>query len=261
MEEFQDKYKGKANLPSKEQGKANAWLPRSEVKKLRRLLDMPITAARLHKQPRKRMQRPPGGKKRGRVVVMLSKRAGAAMVSQETLEEVQQQPRRKAPFLWRGMTLFTKPEEVRAEENMAYVQLEEEVFQVRVTQPQAWREMVERERKLETLSEALILKLKSSGKELDPRLFDKDEAAAFAESDKNEWESWIKNKVIERINPDVARQVDRSLVFRAPLRMVRTNKSKEAMKLIAKSRLVVPGHLDPQLGDYRTDSPTVASCG
>ena len=120
--------------------------------------------------------------------------------------------------------------------------------------------MVERERKLETLSEALILKLKSSGKELDPRLFDKDEAAAFAESDKNEWGSWIQNKVIERINPDVARQVDRSLVFRAPLRMVRTNKSKEAMKLIAKSRLVVPGHLDPQLGDYRTDSPTVARC-
>ncbi|CAJ1408326.1 unnamed protein product [Effrenium voratum] len=257
VEEFQDKHKGKANLPSKEQGKANAWLPRSEVKKLRRLLDMPITAARLHKQPRKRMQRPPGGQKRGRVVVMLSKRA--AMVSQETLEEVQQQPRRKAPFLWRGMTLFTKPEEVRAEENMAYVQLEEELFEVRITQPQAWREMVERERKLETLSEALILKLKSSGKELDPRLFDKDEAAAFAESDKNEWGSWIKNKVIERISPDVAWQVDRSLVFRTPLRMVRTNKSKEAMKLIAKSRLVVPGHLDPQLGDYRTDSPTVAS--
>ena len=112
--------------------------------------------------------------------------------------------------------------------------------------------MVERERKLETLSEALILKLKSSGKELDPRLFDKDEAAAFAESDKNEWGSWIKNKVIERISPDVARQVDR---------MVRTNKSKEAMKLIAKSRLVVPGHLDPQLGDYRTDSPTGQCCG
>ena len=259
VEDFPAKHKGKVNLPLKERGKANAWLPRTEVKKLRRLLDLPITAARLHKQPRKRMQRPPGGKKRGRVVVMLSKQAGAAMVSQETLEEVRQQPRRKAPFLWRGMTLFTKPEEAIAEENMAYVQLEEEFFQVKVTQPQAWREMVEREKKLEALSEALILKLKSSGKELDPRLFDKDEAAAFAESDKNEWESWIKNKVIERINPDVARQVDRSLVFRAPLRMVRTNKSKEAMKLIAKSRLVVPGHLDPQLGDYRTDSPTVAS--
>ncbi|CAJ1419645.1 unnamed protein product [Effrenium voratum] len=64
VEEFQDKYKGKANLPSKEQGKANAWLPRSEVKKLRRLLDMPITAARLHKQPRKRMQRPPHSEER-----------------------------------------------------------------------------------------------------------------------------------------------------------------------------------------------------
>ena len=69
---------------------------RSEVKKLRRLLGMPITAARLHKQPRKRTQRLCGGKKRGRVVVVLSKQAGAAMVSQETLEEVQQQPRRKA---------------------------------------------------------------------------------------------------------------------------------------------------------------------
>ena len=67
----------------------------------------------------------------------------------------------------------------------------------------------------------------------------------------------MKNGVIRRLAPGEAAKVPRSTIFRAPLRMVRTNKaSSQLAPLIAKSRLVVPGHLDPQLGEFRTDSPT-----
>ena len=42
------------------------------------------------------------------------------------------------------------------------------------------------------------------------------------------------------------------------MRFVRTNRSKNPEVLEAKSRLIVPGHLDPQLGTFRTDSPTTS---
>ena len=39
--------------------------------------------------------------------------------------------------------------------------------------------------------------------------------------------------------------------------MLRVNKATTPLlPLIAKSRLIVPGHLDPHLGEFRTDSPT-----
>ena len=39
-------------------------------------------------------------------------------------------------------------------------------------------------------------------------------------------------------------------------RVVRTNKSDKKEELIAKSRFVVPGHNDLDLGQFRRDSPT-----
>jgi hypothetical protein len=57
-----------------------------------------------------------------------------------------------------------------------------------------------------------------------------------------------------------AEKIPRRKIFSLPLRMVRTNKAKVIdgiiAELIAKSRLVVPGHVDPELGDFRTDAPT-----
>ena len=52
--------------------------------------------------------------------------------------------------------------------------------------------------------------------------------------------------------------VDRSKIISAPMRYVRTNKGRTDDALVAKSRLVLPGHRDPQLGLYRTDAPTTS---
>ena len=38
--------------------KANEWLPRREVEQLAQLLDVPLSAARVHRRPRKRLQHP-----------------------------------------------------------------------------------------------------------------------------------------------------------------------------------------------------------
>lgn len=58
---------------------------------------------------------------------------------------------------------------------------------------------------------------------------------------------------------NVRENAPRSKIFWIPLRWVRVNKGKELGKvnnIIARSRLVIPGHADPQLGEFRTDSPT-----
>jgi hypothetical protein len=43
------------------------------------------------------------------------------------------------------------------------------------------------------------------------------------------------------------------------MRFVRTSKGDKVKELKAKSRLVVPGHKDPDLGEFRTDSPTTST--
>ena len=71
--------------------------------------------------------------------------------------------------------------------------------------------------------------------------------------------SWLKNKVVRRLTDEEASKIDKRLIFRAPARMLRVN-NKGALEgiLRAKSRFIIPGHLDPHLGNYRSDSPTTA---
>ena len=45
---------------------------------------------------------------------------------------------------------------------------------------------------------------------------------------------------------------------KAPARIVRVNTGVLDGVLKAKSRMVIPGHLDPHLGEYRSDAPTTA---
>ena len=53
-------------------------------------------------------------------------------------------------------------------------------------------------------------------------------------------------------------------MFCLPARFVYTNKSKDGSELIAKSRMVIPGHVDPDgeklvdEGGFRTDAPTAS---
>jgi len=75
--------------------KRNEWLRSEEVKQLARVMDMPITAVRVHRQPRTVLQPPPAGKERRRITVMLLEKRGDAVVSQEESKEVEDHPRRK----------------------------------------------------------------------------------------------------------------------------------------------------------------------
>ena len=55
-------------------------------------------------------------------------------------------------------------------------------------------------------------------------------------------------------------KVPRDQIFASPLRYVRVVKGDpEGTDWKPKSRLVIPGHLDPQLGEFRTDSPTASA--
>ena len=85
-----------------------------------------------------------------------------------------------------------------------------------------------------------LLKMKASGKELDPKAFDQQEAKQFLESDRAEWTQWIKNGVVRILSPTEARTVPRNKIFAVPLRMVRTNRSEALDKLLSKSRMVAP---------------------
>ena len=121
-------------------------------------------------------------------------------------------------------------------------------------------QFLQREEADQKVCETFLLRMKASGKELDPRHFNFDEQEKFREADSAEWLSWIKNGVVEVVPKHLVSQIPKEKVFKTPLRWVRVNKNKEvdaAAQLLAKSRLVVPGHADPHLGEYRTDAPTV----
>lgn len=77
------------DLPKKKIGqesgerRCNSWLSRSELRSLRRLLQLPVKAARIHYAPRKRLQRPPNGRPRKRISVLLGEEPSMALLVQE----------------------------------------------------------------------------------------------------------------------------------------------------------------------------------
>ena len=236
--------------------RANEWASRSEVQRLASLLDLPLSGVRYHHTPRKRMQAPPGKRRRGRITVMLSKE-GTAMVCQETSQEVAERPKRKAAQEWRGMTLFLKDgKEPEKGSQEVVVELPHGVYAVQVSDEKEWKRQKEQEEDNQAFVEAFLLVNKANGKELDPRFFNNQEAEAFKEADRKEWESWIKNNVVRRLTAEELKNVDRQHVFTAPARMVRVNKGAIEGILKAKSRMVLPGHTDPGLGSFRSDAPT-----
>ena len=236
--------------------RANEWASRSEVKKLSTLLDLPLVSVRYHHQPRKRFQKPYGDHPKARITILLSDEAGTALVTQESFEDVEKHPRKKCSHPWRGATLFLREEEGSKREKRVFVELPSGVYSVKVSDEHLWQSMKEREESDRAYFEAFILQMKANGKELDPKHFNEEERVAFKEADRKEWQSWIKNKVVKRLSDEEARKVDRRLIFRAPARLVRVNKGAMEGVLKAKSRMVIPGHLDPHLGSYRADAPT-----
>ncbi len=243
--------------------RCNSWMSRSELRSLRRLLQLPVKAARIHFAPRKRLQRPPNEQPRKRISVLLGEEPNMALLVQEEAEDMRKNPRRKAPFLWRGMTIFVDAQEKKGEESLSevYVQKEGKTFATTWDPKKAdlWYIFLAREKQRRLVYEVFLRRMKQNGKELDPKFFDKDEEQAFKQADQKEWQSWVDNGVMRLLTKEEASRVPSNKVFRISLRWVRVNKNKEVdflSRLVAKSRLVVPGHADPGLGDFRSDAPT-----
>ena len=254
---------------AEEGGLQNEWISRFEIDLLKRLTGLPVTAARIHRAPRKRMQKPPKMISRARLSILLGEDPGDIFVVEETAAQVKDQPRRKAGFRWRGMTLFFRedmgPPPKRNDQLFSTkIQLPTGVYEVLLT----WEERREFELqyvqdvKDVLVAEVMLQKLKASGKELDPKAFNEEEKRAFDASDTQEWKQWLDNGVVRKLTSAEAAKVPRWEIFKSPLRWVRTNKTGNLLlPLVAKSRLVIPGHLDPQLGSFRADSPTVSLQG
>lgn len=160
------------------------------------------------------------------------------------------------------MTLLLRKKGVPRKREGAYVQCQGRLFQVPMERSRLdqWKKFVRDEEARRVACEVFLLRMKANGKELDPKWFNEEEAESFRRSDQAEWQSWIDNGVVEPVAAEEAHKIPKDCVFKIPLRYVRVNKNKEMnalSKVMAKSRLVVPGHADPHLGDYRTDAPTV----
>ncbi len=80
-------------------GPANEWITRYELSILKQLTGLPITAARLHRAPRKKFMRPPKSVARSRLTVLIGKDPIDTFVVEETKEQMDANPRRKASFL------------------------------------------------------------------------------------------------------------------------------------------------------------------
>ena len=84
----------------------NEWVSRYEVEILKQLTGLPVTAARIHRTPRKRFQRPPKMVSRSRLSILIGKDPANTFIVNEDETDVKQNPRRRASFLWKGMTIF-----------------------------------------------------------------------------------------------------------------------------------------------------------
>lgn len=70
----------------------NEWISRGEIQLLRQLTGLPVTSARIHRAPRKRLQKPPKLLSRARLSILIGEEAKDAFVVEESAEQVRQQP-------------------------------------------------------------------------------------------------------------------------------------------------------------------------
>jgi hypothetical protein len=164
--------------------------------------------------------------------------------------------RSSAKEAWRGLTIFYN----NVDSEVYYIDTPDGLVPVMLnayekrafeTHYADWNHRAEKTEAQQIAQEIYLLTMKASGKELNPRAFNSDEQAAFNEADAQEWRQWIKNGVVKILTREEEARVPKSKIFSAPMRFVRTQKGDKS-----KSRIVIPGHKDPELGTFRTDSPT-----
>ena len=133
----------------------NQWPQKNKVRQMSKLLDLPLSAVRLHRSPRKKMQELPKEEKKRRITMMLLKEPGKAMVVDESKEDMKR-PKKKSSVAWRGRhELFVRERREHMKQpdvgQEAYVQLGHETFKCG-----------------KKYQQVLLLKLKASRTELVP---------------------------------------------------------------------------------------------
>ena len=89
-------------------------------------------------------------------------------------------------------------------------------------------------------------------KELNARAFSAQEKAMYDEADAKERKSWREKEAFEQLTEAETQRVlkdKKARVMPGRARVVRTNKADTGSPVQAKSRIVVPGHNDQDLGD------------
>jgi hypothetical protein len=191
---------------AEESGRQNEWVSRYELDLLKKLTGLPVTAARIHRAPRKRMQKPPKMISRARLSILLGEDPGDIFVVEETAAQVKEQPRRKAGFAWRGATLFFRedagpPPKRNGQLFATKIQFPNGIYEVMLTweERRAFETQYIEDVKDVLLAEVMLQKLKASGKELDPKAFDAEERKAFDAADTQEWKQWLQNGVVRKL--------------------------------------------------------------
>jgi hypothetical protein len=245
----------------------DSWLRHGELDGLSSLTGYKVTGARVHSRPRRRTfehERFSGT----RHLTLMCPQDNEGVVAWDDVPEVARKSR-KMPGSWTGLTLFYEERpRYGVLTQVRYVDTPVGLLELALTQTEAedvqdifetWGGFVERAPiEEDALRHAFVLKLKNNMKELDQKSFDRKERQVFDEADVAEWRQWLASGAVEVVPGKEESKVARELIFTAPMRFLRTNKSRQPDELIAKSRLIIPGHMDPQLGLYRTDAPTTS---
>ena len=228
----------------------DAWIGSVQKDAMSKLLGVRVVAARAHVQPRRRLMNTKIPKKNIRRLTIMLNSDGKTKLHDDTGIGS-----RKMAEEWKGVTVYYNAQDTLDTKQVCFLDTPCGMIPFWMTP----EEQDDVKHIYECWKQVYTLQLKAGAKELDPRLFNAIERAAFNESDAEEWHQWIKNRVVKPLTAYEERQVPKDKIFSSPLRFVRTNKGEKTKALKAKSRLVVPGHRDPDLGEFRTDSPTTST--
>ena len=175
------------------------WLSRGDIRQLREVLHLPgITAARTHVRARRKMMAHPHSKDMARLTLMTTeKHPGRVFCLDEGPEQVKIGSKR--PPVWKGLTIFYHRElknKTKPEPTSVYFSDAGKVYEIPCRDAKDKHDIEETFhywKELDHVSEVYMLKMKASGKELDPKYFNEAEEKAFEESDRVEWQQWLDN--------------------------------------------------------------------
>ena len=230
------------------------WLFQSSLRKIATVLLRPVYAVKVHAEPRQSLYAHDRYEKLSRLTVLLDKNG------QGTFHEDSPSCRASTcqeEGAWCGMTVFFADRLLQSDVVTIRFDTPQGVYTAMTTVQgrddikEVYKEWADQKSNVQK-NDVYQLVLRPGQKELYQRFFNKDETEQFSRSDRAEWQQWIQHGVIRRCHEGE----DVTNVIVAPMRFVRTNKG--TIGLMVKSRLIIPGHRDPQIGLYRTDAPTTS---